>query len=92
MSGVDNGSVCTGDRDWDGELDRIGKVMEAVGDRERGAGVEHESPVDELPGIRAGGVVAVAMVVSAVGVGSSTMLLNENGMLSINSWNYNTIL
>ena len=25
-----------------GELDRIGEVMEAVGDRERGAGVEHE--------------------------------------------------
>ena len=42
MSSMDNGSVCTGNGDWGGELDRVDKVVNAVGDRERGAGVEQK--------------------------------------------------
>ena len=39
---TDNSSICTGNRDWSGELDRVDKVVDAVGDRERGAGVEQK--------------------------------------------------
>jgi hypothetical protein len=42
MSSVDYSSVCTSKGDWSGEMDRVDEIIDAVGDRERGAGVEHK--------------------------------------------------